>query len=420
MTMNHRLRLTDTISRIVHACLLGLLFSPLAFAGDGDRATSTLFYQPSLLKDQSQRFSAWSHSIAFSNGKFVNAVAVKEFIDQPTDMGLAIFESDDGVHWRETAPFACPLPRAVPGYCWRWDGEAFVYFITEGNTGPDRKEYPAVVRQHRSVDLKNWEFMGDEFTTRPDNRWYRCRWDELVILEDGENFYGYITSEPRPELARDSMGMLQSADGLRWEVLPPPVFEWDGLPPQQMEVCLCEKIGDRYYLGMGSRSYMGHLGFSVVMFVSDSPTGPFRPDKEAFRLCGNKWGIVEINVHEAPDATVGKQPGSLPGIYFECEDGGGETVLFTPEGQAHFGRVNADGTGFQPYLTREIGRKPGARATFRIVQRDDLAEIYLDDYQLYIMHLRKPPTGRLGFIASGGQNVIGDVRAWYADPNATK
>jgi hypothetical protein len=284
-TMNHRLRLTDTMSRIVHACLLGLLFSPLAFADDG--ATSTLFCQPSLLRDQGRRFSAWSHSIAFANGKFVNAVAVKEFIDQPTDMGLAIFESDDGVHWHETAPFTCPLPRAVPGYCWRWDGEAFVYYITERNTGPDRKEYPTVVRQHRSVDLANWEFMGDEFTTRPDNRWYRCRWDELVILDDGENFYGYITSEPRPELARDSMGMLQSSDGVRWEVLPPPVFEWNGLPPQQMEVCLCEKIGDRYYLGMGSRSYMGHLGFSVVMFVSDSPTGPFRPDKGAFRLCGN-------------------------------------------------------------------------------------------------------------------------------------
>ena len=137
-------------------------------------------------------------------------------------------------------------------------------------------------------------------------------------------------------------------------------------------------------------------------------------------LCGNKWGVVEINVHEAPDATVGKEPGSLPGLYFECEDGGGEAVLFTPEGQAHFGRVNADGTGFQPYLTREIGRKPGARATFRIVQRNDLAEIYLDDYHLYIMHLRKPPTGRLGLLTSGGRNLIGDVKAWYADPDATK
>lgn len=268
-------------------CLLGFWLGAPAIVGARDKASRTLFYQPSLLKEQDRRFSAWSHSIAFANGRFVNAVAVKEYIDRPTDMGLAIFESDDGVHWVETAPFACPLPRAVPGYCWRWDGKAFVYYVTENNTGPDRNEYPVVVRQHRSANFGNWEYMGDEFTTRPDKQWYRCRWDELVILEDEGKFYGYITSEPRPEFARDSMGMLRSDDGVRWEVLVPPVFEWDGLPPQQMEVCLMEKIGERYYLGMGSRSYMGHLGFSVVMFVGDSPTGPFRPDKEAFRLCGN-------------------------------------------------------------------------------------------------------------------------------------
>ena len=54
-----------------------------------------------------------------------------------------------------------------------------------------------------------------------------------------------------------------------------------------MEVSFCEKINGRYYLGMGSRSYLGHLGYSVMMFMSDSPTGPFHPDKEAFRLTGN-------------------------------------------------------------------------------------------------------------------------------------
>jgi hypothetical protein len=124
--------------------------------------------------------------------------------------------------------------------------------------------------------------------------------------------------------------------------------------------------------------------------------------------------------HEAPDATVGKEPGSLPGLYFEREDGGGEAVLLTPEGLAHFGRVKADGTGFEPYLTREIGKKPDGRATFRVVWRDDLAEIYLDDYHLYIMHLRQPPTGRLGFITSGGTDVMQDINAWYADPAATK
>lgn len=133
-------------------------------------------------------------------------------------------------------------------------------------------------------------------------------------------------------------------------------------------------------------------------------------------LGGNKWGIVEINVHEASDWTAGREPDSLPGLYFECEEGHGEAVLFSPEGLARFGSVNTDGTGFQPYLTREIGKKPGDWAIFRIIQRNNLAEIYLDDYHLHIMHLRRPSTGRLGFVTSGGQNVIRDVRAWYDAP----
>jgi hypothetical protein len=120
---------------------------------------------------------------------------------------------------------------------------------------------------------------------------------------------------------------------VRWEPVPPPVFEWDGLPPQQMEVCFCEKINGCYYLGMGARCYMGQLGFSVMVFTSDSPTGPFRPDKEAFRLCGNttrdtnwlaktfRWrgGILLSNW------TTTELDGSYPGIF-----GNGKSLRIGP------------------------------------------------------------------------------------------
>lgn len=160
-----------------------------------DGTEFTLFYQPTKLRNRAERFSAWSHSIAVRDGKLFNAVSVQQFgpnFAHKGPLGLAIAESDDGVHWRETDAFACPLERGLAGYCLRWTGREFVYFSTERNQGTDRNEYPVVVRQYRSRDLKTWEFMGDEFTTRPDNRWYRCRWDELVILEDDGKFYGYI------------------------------------------------------------------------------------------------------------------------------------------------------------------------------------------------------------------------------------
>lgn len=266
--------------------LSAVLLAPLAALRAVD-TTSTLYYQPSLLADRSQRYAAWSHSITVRDDRLVMAVPVKQFMGKPGPLGLAITESEDGVHWRETNPFACPLPDAVAGFCLRWTGKEFIYYISERNQGTDKSDYPMIVRQHRSKDLKTWKFMGDEFTTHPDKRWYRCRWDELVVLEDDGKFFGYITSEPLPLLAQDSLGLLQSRDGIRWEVLPPPVIEWEGLPSQQMEVCFAEKISGRYYLGLGARGYLGNLGFSVMTFVADSPRGPFRPDKEAFRLCGS-------------------------------------------------------------------------------------------------------------------------------------
>lgn len=246
-----------------------------------------MFYQPSIIGDSAQRYSAWSNHIAHTGEKFVCVVPVQRFDGTPAPMGLAVAESTDGVHWRETQPFACPLDYALAGFCIRWTGHDFVYYSSERNTGPDRETIPLLMRQYRTPDWRALTPMGEAFTTRPDPRWYRCRWDELVVLEDGGLFYGYITSEPRPEFAVDSLGMLRSDDGLAWQVLPPPVFEWEGLPPQQMEVCFCEQAGGRYYLGMGSRCYLGHLGFSVVVFVADQPTGPFRPDQKAFRLCGS-------------------------------------------------------------------------------------------------------------------------------------
>lgn len=279
-------RFAKSARRAVPLALAALVFASLAALRAAD-APSTLFYQPSLLADRSQRYAAWSHSITVREERLVMAVPVKQFLGKPGPCGLAIAESEDGVHWRETDPFACPLPAAMAGFCLRWTGKEFIYYDSEGNRGDDKGEYPVILRQYRSKDLKTWEFMGDEFTTRPDKRWYRSRWDELVVLEDDGTFFGYITSEPLPALANDSLGLLQSRDGISWEVLPPPVIEWEGIPSQQTEVSFCEKIGGRYYLGLGTRGYLGHLGYSVMTFVGDSPRGPFRPDKEAFRLCGS-------------------------------------------------------------------------------------------------------------------------------------
>jgi hypothetical protein len=80
-------------------------------------------------------------------------------------------------------------------------------------------------------------------------------------------------------------------------VLPPPVFEWGDIAQEDLEYGGCEKIGEKYYLLGGCyQGTMGAYGYAVFTFVSDGPKGPFRPDREAFRLCGasgidGTWGV---------------------------------------------------------------------------------------------------------------------------------
>jgi len=248
------------------------------------------YFLPSVLRENERRGVAWTDSITVRDGELIRAVAVykaksKDAIFEKGPMGFSIAKSTDGVHWQELEGFTCQLEHGVPGFCMRWTGHEFVIYVTEDNPASP-KDHPLVVKQYRSLDLRSWVFMGEDYTTTDDRRWYRCRWDELVILPDGDRFYGYITSEPHARVAVDSLGMLESADGLRWTVIKPPVIEWGDLPSQQMEVGFCEKIDGRYYLGMGARCYLGSLGYSMVTFIADSPAGPFRPDREAFRLCG--------------------------------------------------------------------------------------------------------------------------------------
>ena len=137
-------------------------------------------------------------------------------------------------------------------------------------------------------DLHNWEVLGEKYDVHPDPKWYQCRMDELHVMDavsPDTGYFGYITSEPHHNQPA-SFGMLRSEDCLRWKMVAPPEIVWGSIPQQIPEVGFCERIGDKYYLTLGMRCYLGELGYSMFTFTSDAPVGPFVPDKEAFRLCG--------------------------------------------------------------------------------------------------------------------------------------
>ena len=240
-------------------------------------------------KEQNPDRKAWDNLTIYDNGRFYaffNAM-IKREDDRPErpPVSMDIAESKDGVHWRFIGRDINPIPGALAGYGVFRVGDSVMYYPTCTN-----KEKGIHFKVYRSKDLLHWEHLGDEYDVLPDPKWYRARWDEVYILKEQENgrdlYIGYISAEVRDDVGAPSVGMMKSYDGIRWEVLPPPVIEWGELPSHHMELNFCEKIDGRYYLSASGRLYLDSYGYSLFTFVGDSPYGPFKPDLQAFRLCG--------------------------------------------------------------------------------------------------------------------------------------
>jgi len=195
--------------------------------------------------------------------------------------------SDDGVHWRDECIVleererdkGCRFYKCFVGRC----GDRFI--MDHGVGRPDAQD---TLRFYESTDLKNWSYL---FSNNPDPRWHVTtgRWDHMYMLpKDAEapeaGYRGYPVATPKEGLPR-GCGMMQSADGGEWEILPPPEFDWGETPPRDLEIGGCERVGGRYYLIGGTGGYVSR-GYSMYTLVAESPTGPFRPDVEAYRLCG--------------------------------------------------------------------------------------------------------------------------------------
>ena len=152
-----------------------------------------------------------------------------------------------------------------------------------------------LLRFYESADLRSWDYL---FSNSPDARWYGlppapARWDHMYILpkEEGHplaGYWGHVVAVPKPGDS-PGVGMMESPDGRTWTVLPPAPMLW----PEGMSTCShfeyggCERIGGKYYLMGGYAGIAGFAGYSMFTLVADDPRGPFRPDVEAFRLCGS-------------------------------------------------------------------------------------------------------------------------------------
>ena len=213
--------------------------------------------------------------------------------------GITVATSTDGVHFDEIGPIVLKkddAQRLGTGSVWPV-GDRFIMNFCE------RREGVQAIFFAQSGDLIHWEELGDEYRSDPDPQWYddtpTGRWDCISVRRRPEGgFVGYFTARPWSRtagLTYESIGKVESEDGLHWRAVAPPVFDWGEWPAMNLhEPAGIEKIGDLYYLLMGfgftddlgQRHHLDRQGSASGMytFVADSVDGPFRPDTEAFPL----------------------------------------------------------------------------------------------------------------------------------------
>lgn len=282
---------------------------------------------------------AWENFTIYDNGAFYaffgTGVRSEHNWTGHAD-GISVARSEDGVHWTFIGRDLIPIPGAHSGFGVARIGDRILYYPTCSS-----KDKGVHFKIYESTDFIEWTHLGDEYDVGPDYQWYAGRWDEMDILADEEDgktvYYGYISSEVREDIGAPSCGFLKSTDGIHWEVLPPPVIEWGEIPSHHMELNFVEKIDGRYYLNMSGRFYLDSYGYSLYTFVGDSPAGPFKPDREMFRLSGASRHNVTWLGHtiHTPDGLLvaqwlsARQEQDLPSDNFgigslkrlACEDG---------------------------------------------------------------------------------------------------
>ena len=236
----------------------------------------------------------WDPSILWHDGKYYAFMMYnKDGRDGLAAGHCLLATSTDGVHWKDQGPVIDE--RARP------DGATFFkcYVAKCGDKfimdhGVARPQGQDLMRFYQSKDLRHWEYVT---STEPDDRWYRRdRWDHMYVLpkEEGRpeaGYWGYPVAVPKQGV--DLPAMMQSADGIKWEVLPPARTEWGNTPSRNhFEYGGCERIGGKYYLIGGTGGYMGAQGYAMFTLIGDGPCGPFCPDAVAYRLCGNSGRAV--------------------------------------------------------------------------------------------------------------------------------
>lgn len=205
--------------------------------------------------------------------------------------------SDDGVHWKDYG-----VVLKSQGFKSNRVWKPFVAkvgdkFILDHGAFTDEGSNNNLLRFYESSDLIHWKYLHE---VPIDAKLYRTngRWDHMFMIPKNDQnpaggSWGYMVADP---IDHGGFGMMDSPDGIHFTPIKAPQILSDFRIPT-LEIGGIKKFGGKYYLLGGNVNHYGFSGYGVYTYVADSPTGPFRPDLEAYRLTGTSGIDGDYYVH---------------------------------------------------------------------------------------------------------------------------
>ena len=375
-----------------------------------------------------------------------------------TEHGRVLYKAD-GVTWMGTGSTWKSPNHAKDGKFFmnfsEWRGKRQTIFFAE------------------STDLLHWKRLGNEFEFTQDTRWYKPtgRWDCIyTIPRPGGGLYGYWTATPK---SRGRFGFGQTKDGVKWEALEPPeapgigggeagavekigekyymMFGTHGM----MVTLIADKpsgpflpakknyrllsghtyfsrwfptpdgvLANHHSIARNGQVYFGTLKRAVLDAegtlrlgwwegndkLKTKPVKVKAPPAGAAVMLGDTFDVDDGLILEGTIALPARSAKAPVGLYIECGRGRGVGILVAAGGVARLGPIGPDGSGFKP--DKQVDRQVdlGRSATFRLLLKHSLLELYLNDILMECYSLPARSTGRIGLFRR--KDEVTNLKAW--------
>jgi len=205
--------------------------------------------------------------------------------------------SQDGVHWKDYGVVLKSEGFKNNAVWKQYIAKVGDRYIMNHGAFTDKGTNNNLLRFYESTDLIHWKY---SYEVPIDPKFYEAggRWDHMFMVprndsNPGEGYLGYVVADP---IDHGGFGMMESADGIHYQPIKAPEIQADFQVPT-LEVGGIKKFGNKYYFLGGNVNHYGFHGYGVYTYVADSPTGPFRPDMDAYRLTGTSGIDGDYYIH---------------------------------------------------------------------------------------------------------------------------